>query len=72
MELAPLSGLSDVIVDIVETGTTLRENGLHVIETVADVSARLIANKASSKFKGTRIGQIVRALEAQRDREARA
>ena len=72
VELAPLSGLSDVIVDIVETGTTLRENGLHVIETVADVSARLIANKASSKFKGARIGQIVRALEAQRDREARA
>lgn len=62
IELAPLLGLSDVIVDIVETGTTLRQNNLSVIETVAPVSARLIANKASQKFKGEAIERLVAAL----------
>lgn len=52
IELAPLLGLSDVIVDIVETGTTLKENGLSVLETVVPISARLVANKASYTFKG--------------------
>ncbi|UOO37728.1 ATP phosphoribosyltransferase [Oscillospiraceae bacterium CM] len=51
IELAPILGLSDVIVDIVETGTTLRENDLGVIETIVPVSARLVANKASYRFK---------------------
>ena len=51
IELAPILGLSDVIVDIVETGKTLAENGLAPLETVAPVSARLIANKACYKFK---------------------
>lgn len=51
IEIAPILGLSDVIVDIVETGTTLKENDLEVIETVFPISARLIANKASFKFK---------------------
>lgn len=51
IELAPILGLSDVIVDIVETGTTLKENDLEVVETVFPISARLIANKASFKFK---------------------
>lgn len=51
IELAPLLGLSDVIVDIVETGKTLLENGLEPFETVVNVSARIIANKASYKFK---------------------
>ncbi|NLZ25854.1 MAG: ATP phosphoribosyltransferase, partial [Clostridiales bacterium] len=51
IELAPLLGMSDVIVDIVETGTTLRENDMSVIEEIAGVSARLIANKASYRFK---------------------
>ncbi len=51
IEIAPILGLSDVIVDIVETGTTLKENDLEVVETVFPISARLIANKASSKFK---------------------
>ncbi len=51
IELAPLTGLSDVIVDLVETGTTLRENGLKVIEEIFPVSARLIANKSSYHFK---------------------
>ena len=55
IELAPILGLSDVIVDIVETGGTLRENGLAPLETIVDISARLIANKAIFKFKGDRI-----------------
>ena len=60
IELAPILGLSDVIVDIVETGTTLRENNLVVLEDVVPISARLIANKASYKFKNTVIDNIVR------------
>ena len=51
IELAPLLGLSDVIVDLVETGKTLQENDLEVIETIVPISARLIANKVSYKFK---------------------
>ena len=51
IELAPLLGLSDVIVDIVETGNTLRENNLEVVEDICPISCRLIANKAASKFK---------------------
>ena len=58
IELAPILGLSDVIVDIVETGRTLVENGLEVVEDVVPVSARLIANKASSKFKGEMIDKL--------------
>ena len=60
IELAPILGLSDVIVDIVETGTTLRENNLIVVEDVVPISARLIANKASYKFKSSIINNIVR------------
>ena len=59
IEIAPIIGLSDVIVDIVETGTTLRENNLEVIETIVPISARLIANKSSFKFKQERIERIV-------------
>ncbi|MBR0107590.1 MAG: ATP phosphoribosyltransferase [Pyramidobacter sp.] len=62
VELAPILDLSDVIVDIVETGTTLKENNLHVIDTVVPISARLIANKASFKFKNEQIVGIVKAL----------
>ena len=62
LELAPVLGLSDVIVDIVETGTTLRENNLSVITYIADLSARLIANKSSFKFKGGVITEIMRRL----------
>jgi ATP phosphoribosyltransferase len=65
IELAPILGLSDVIVDIVETGTTLRENNLEVIEEIVPISARLIANKASYKFKNERIARIVREMSAQ-------
>ena len=62
IELAPILGLSDVIVDIVETGTTLRENNLAVLETIVPISARLIANKASFVFYKTRIEELTRAL----------
>ena len=62
IELAPILGLSDVIVDIVETGTTLRENNLAVLETIVPISARLIANKASFVFYKDRIEELTRAL----------
>ena len=65
IEIAPILGLSDVIVDIVETGTTLKENNLEVKETIFPISARLIANKSSFKFKNTQIENIVRELAAQ-------
>jgi ATP phosphoribosyltransferase len=58
IELAPIVCLSDVIVDIVETGKTLRENELEVLEVITDISARLIANKASFRFKTQRIEEI--------------
>ncbi|MBQ3401765.1 MAG: ATP phosphoribosyltransferase [Synergistaceae bacterium] len=63
LELAPVLGLSDVIVDIVETGTTLRENNLSVISDIAELSARLIANKSAYKFKGKEISEIMRRLQ---------
>ena len=59
VELAPLVGLSDVIVDIVETGKTLKENGLDVLEEVCPLSARLIVNKVSMKMERERIMNIV-------------
>ena len=65
IEIAPILGLSDVIVDIVETGTTLKENDLEVIETVMPISARLIANKSSFKFKSDAIEKIVSSIDAQ-------
>ena len=58
IELAPILGLSDVIVDIVETGSTLRENGLAPLEDIVDISARLVANKAIFKFKGEDIRKL--------------
>ena len=64
IELAPILGLSDVIVDLVETGTTLRENNLEVIDVIADISARLISNKSSFKFKTKQIVDIARKLES--------
>ena len=62
IELAPIVGLSDVIVDIVETGTTLRENNLEVIAEIVPLSARLIANKANYAFESARIDRIVEQL----------
>ena len=70
IEIAPILGLSDVIVDIVETGTTLRENDLEVISTITDISARLICNKASFRFKQAEIMRVneglARAKEGQK------
>ena len=65
IEIAPILGLSDVIVDIVETGKTLVENDLEVKETVVPISARLIANKSSFKFKTAAIEPLVAAMKAQ-------
>lgn len=62
IELAPVLGLSDVIVDIVETGATLRENNLKVYQTISDISARLIANKSAYKFKNEDIDKICAIL----------
>ena len=65
IEIAPILGLSDVIVDIVETGTTLRENDLQVFETIVPISARLIANKANYKFKREAIDLLARRIRTQ-------
>lgn len=65
IELAPLLGLSDVIVDIVETGTTLKENNLSVFEEIMPVSARLIANKSCYKFKSKVIDELCEKLRRQ-------
>ncbi len=63
IEIAPILGLSDVIVDIVETGTTLKENNLRPYETVVPISARLISNKVSYKFRNDVISKIANAIE---------
>ncbi|MBQ7225946.1 MAG: ATP phosphoribosyltransferase [Clostridia bacterium] len=65
IELAPILELSDVIVDIVETGTTLKENNLEVFETIVPISARLIVNKSSFKFKTEEIEKIANSLRDQ-------
>ena len=64
VELAPLLGLSDAIVDIVETGSTLKENGLEVIDDVAPISARLIANVASLKLRKQEIEDLADRMES--------
>ena len=63
VELAPLLELADGIVDIVETGTTLKENGLEVIEDVAPISARLIANTVSLKLRHAEIDRLIKMIE---------
>lgn len=65
IEIAPILNLSDVIVDIVETGTTLKENNLEVVETIVPISARFIANKASFEFKKEQIETVLRHLAQQ-------
>ena len=62
IELAPILGLSDVIVDIVETGSTIKENNLKVIEEFKDISARFIANKTSFKFENEIISDMIDKL----------
>lgn len=63
VELAPLVGLSEIIVDVVESGRTLKENGLVVLEEISDISARLIVNKVSMKIKNERIKMIIDNLK---------
>lgn len=62
IELAPIVGLSEVIVDIVETGSTLRENGLNVLEEVCPLSARMVVNQVSMKMEDERIRNLIRNL----------
>ncbi len=66
VEIAPLLKMADVIVDIVETGTTLKENNLEPLEEIFPISARLIANKVSFKFENSRIDDIVKRLSGER------
>ncbi len=70
IELAPMLGLSDVIVDIVESGRTLKENGLSVLETVCGVSARLVVNRASLKTKSERITPLIAKVKQAIEQEA--
>ncbi len=62
IELAPIVGLAEVIVDIVETGATLRENGLHVLEEICPLSARMVVNQVSMKMENERISAIIRDI----------
>ena len=64
IELAPIVGLSEVIVDIVETGSTLRENGLGVLEEVCPLSARMVVNQVSIKMEHERIAKLIADLRA--------
>jgi ATP phosphoribosyltransferase len=64
MELAPLVGLADLIVDVVDTGNTLKANGLVPLEHIADISSRLVVNKAAMKMKHERISQLLGRLRA--------
>ena len=63
VELAPIVGLSEVIVDIVETGATLRENGLEVLEEVCPLSARIVVNHVSMKMENERINKLVNDIK---------
>jgi ATP phosphoribosyltransferase len=63
VELASVLGLADCIVDLVETGNTLRENGLKIIEVITDSTARLVVNRASYQVKADAVGQLVQSLE---------
>ena len=63
VELAPIVGLSEVIVDIVETGSTLRENGLEVLEEICECSARMVVNEVSMKMEQERISNIITSLK---------
>ena len=64
VELAPALGLSDLIVDLVETGTTLRENGLTVVDEITESTGRLVVNRASYQLKAEPVARLVNALRA--------
>lgn len=63
IELAPIVGLSEVIVDIVETGSTLRENGLEVLEEICNISARMVVNEVSMKMEHERITKMIKDMK---------
>jgi len=63
VEIAPLLGLADAIVDLVETGRTLRENGMHIVEDVARVSAKLIVNRTEMKMKSDDVRHLITQLD---------
>ena len=65
VELAPLVGLSEVIVDLVESGRTLEENGLVILDTIADISARMVVNRVSMKMESERINNLIEGLKGQ-------
>ncbi len=71
IELAPIVGLSEVIVDIVETGSTLRENGLVVLEEICDLSARVVVNPVSMKMEHDRITEIIARLKQETDERSK-
>ncbi|BAU58535.1 ATP phosphoribosyltransferase [Halorhodospira halochloris] len=70
MELAPLVGMADLIVDLVDTGNTLRANGLEPLETITEISSRLVVNKASLKMEHQRIGALIEDLATAADAAA--
>ena len=70
VELAPILGLADCIVDLVETGSTLRENGLSIVEVITESSARLVVNRASYQLKADAIGQLIRSVDKASQRSA--
>ena len=69
MELGPITGLSDIILDIVESGKTLKENGLVVLEDVAPVSARLVVNRVSLKLNAPFMQTFIKRLQAALEEE---
>lgn len=69
VETGPLLGLSDVILDIVESGRTLRENGLEALEDVCEISARVVVNRVSLKTKGAKIKELIEKIRAEIERE---
>ena len=71
IELAPIVGLAEVIVDIVETGSTLRENGLEVLEEVCSLSARMVVNQVSMKTANERITRIIKAFQGRAEERSR-
>jgi len=70
VELAPVLGLADCIVDLVETGSTLRENGLSIVEVITESSARLVVNRASYQLKADAIGQLISSVDKASQRSA--
>lgn len=70
MELGPIVGLADLIVDVVDTGNTLKANGLKPMDHIADISSRLIVNKAAMKMKHARISDIIEKIKAAVEKNA--